>query len=103
MILLVALSCFKARNIGGRANGWVFFFCDQKKIPPPCAPAELEEENLGHSIQKIFSKFGHSSEFRVFSLENIENLVLNLCTGSVYLKSSFRYGPSFFISNRSSS
>ena len=45
----------------------------------------LEEENLGHSIQKFFfsSKFGHSSEFRVFSLENIENLVLNLRPGSV--------------------
>ena len=37
-----------------------------------------------HSIQKIFSKFGHSSEFRAFSLENIENLVLNLRPGSVY-------------------
>ena len=34
---------------------------------------KLEEENLGHSIQMIFSKFGHCSEFRVFSLENIEN------------------------------
>ena len=44
----------------------------------------LEEENLGHSIQKIFSEFGHSSGFRVFSLENIENLVLNLRPGSVY-------------------
>ena len=44
----------------------------------------FEEENLGHSIQKIFCKFGHSSEFRVFSLENIENLVVNLCPGSVY-------------------
>ena len=52
-------------------------------------------KNLGHSIQKIFSKFGHSSEFRVFSLENIENLALNLRPGSVYQKSSFRYGPSF--------
>ena len=34
----------------------------------------------------FFSKFGHSSEFRVFSnfsLENIENLVLNLRPGSV--------------------
>ena len=33
---------------------------------------------MGHSIHKISSKFGHSSEFRVFSLESIENLVLNL-------------------------
>ena len=41
---------------------------------------------MGHSIQKIFSKFGHSSEFRVFSLENIENLVLNLRPGSDYKK-----------------
>ena len=31
-----------------------------------------------------FSKFGHSSEFRVFSLEHVENLVLNLRPGSVY-------------------
>ena len=54
---------------------------------------------MGHSIQKIFSKFGHSSEFRVLFLENIEDLVLNLCPGSVYSKSSFSYGPSFFISN----
>ena len=53
---------------------------------------------MGHSIQKIFSKFGHSSEFRVFSLENIENSVLNLRPGSVYSKSSFRYGPSSSIS-----
>ena len=43
-----------------------------------------KRRNLGHSIQIIFSKFGHSSEFRVFSLENIENLVLNLRPGSVY-------------------
>ena len=43
-----------------------------------------KRKNLGHSIQKIFSKFGHSYEFRVFSLENIENLVLNLRPASVY-------------------
>ena len=35
----------------------------------------------------------------MFSLKNIENLVLNLRPGSVYLKSSFRYGPSFFNSH----
>ena len=29
------------------------------------------------------------------TLENVENLVLNLRPGSVYLKYSFRYGPSF--------
>ena len=33
---------------------------------------------------EYFSKFGHSSEFRAFSWENIENLVLNLRPGSVY-------------------
>ena len=52
--------------------------------PLPLKPAFYwKRKNLGHSIQKIFSKFGHSSQFRVFSLENIENLVLNVRPGSV--------------------
>ena len=69
-------------------------------------PQSLREETLFQGIvrrekpwaiafRRFFSKFGHSSEFRVFCLENIENLVLNLRPGSVYSKSSFRYGPSF--------
>ena len=49
-----------------------------------CHAFFLEEENLGHSIQGNFSNFGHSFEFRVFSLENIEHLVVNLRPGSVY-------------------
>ena len=57
--------------------------------------AITEEENLGHSIQKIVSKFSHSSEFRVFSLENIENLVLNLRPGSVYKKYFFSMAQVF--------
>ena len=42
----------------------------------------LEEEKLG-PFRRFYSKFGHSSEFGVFSLENIENLVLSLRPGSV--------------------
>ena len=44
---------------------------------------------MGHSTQKIFSKFGHSSEFKVFSLENIENLVLNFAPWKCSLKIFF--------------
>ena len=54
-----------------------------------------EEKKLGPLHSEDFSKFGHSSEFRMFSLEYIETLVLNLRPVSVYYKSSFRYGPSF--------
>ena len=36
-----------------------------------------KRKNLGQAFRRFFSKFGHSSDFRVFSLENIENLVLN--------------------------
>ena len=44
-------------------------------------------KNLGHiAFRRFFSKFGNSSEFRVSSLENIENLALNLRPGSVFIK-----------------
>ena len=43
-----------------------------------------EKETRAIAFRRFFSKFDHSSEFRVFSLENIENLVLNLRPGNVY-------------------
>ena len=47
----------------------------------------------------IFAKFGHSSEFRVFSLENTESLVLNLRL-EVFIKSLlFAMAQVFLISN----
>ena len=46
-----------------------------------------KRKNLGHSIQMIFfNKFGDSSEFSVYSLENIENLVLNFWSLEVFIK-----------------
>ena len=55
----------------------------------------LRRGKLGPYHLEDFSKFGHSSEFQGVSLEDIENLVLNLRPGRVYLKTSFRHGPSF--------
>ena len=44
----------------------------------------MKRKTWAIAVIGFFSKFGHSSEFRVFSLKNIENLVLNLRPGSVY-------------------
>ena len=63
-----------------------------------CLFVLLEEENLGHSIQRILSKFGHSSEFTVFSLENIENFWI--CALEVFVNNLlFAMAQVFFISN----
>ena len=54
------------------------------------------EEEKPMAFRIVYSKFGYSSEFRVFSLENIESLVLT-CALEVFIKNLlFRYGPRFF-------
>ena len=58
---------------GGKKTVW---------IVKAAAVAKFSRGKTWHS--EDFSKFGHFSEFKVFSLENIESLVLNLRPGSVY-------------------
>ena len=58
----------------------------------------FEEENLGHSIQKIFSKFGHSPEFRVFkeNLGKFRDFSSEFEPWKCLLKIFFSLWPKFF-------
>ena len=62
----------------------------------PAKKSFLEEENLGHSIQKIFSKFGHSSEFRVFFLGKSREFSSEFAPWKCLLTIFFSPWPKFF-------
>ena len=53
---------------------------------------------MGHSIRKIFSKFGHSSEFRVFFLGKYREFSSEFAPWKCLLKIFFSLWPKFFSS-----
>ena len=67
--------------------------CSRTKKPK----SRKKRKNLGHSIQKMFAKFGHSSEFRVFFLGKYREFSSEFAPWKCFIKNIiFRYGPSFF-------